>query len=326
MQNLDSIPFWGETLSIFVAVSWTMSALFSEVATKRLGVHVTNVLRMVLSMLMLATFLLIFTGSPFPSYADHQTWSWLLLSGAVGYVFGDFCLFNAYILIGSRFAQLFMTIAPATAAIAGWLLLGETLSLQAVAGMGITTFGIALSILGRGAKEEGGKKKIHLNLPTKGVVYGIGSGVGQGLGLVLSAVGLKHYQSTIDQLPLAHDQLEALTTTLPFSSTMIRAVAGLIGFLFILLMTKKGGNLVRSFTDGKGMSHLIAAVFFGPFFGVSLSLMATQYTSTGIAMTLMSLTPVLILWPAHVLFGQRVTWREILGAVISVVGVSLFFI
>jgi len=65
---------------------------------------------------------------------------------------------------------------------------------------------------------------------------------------------------------------------------------------------------------------MAATVVFGPFVGVSLSLMATQYTSTGVAMTIMSLSPVLILWPAHVLFGQRVTRREVVGALISVAG------
>ena len=63
----------------------------------------------------------------------------------------------------------------------------------------------------------------------------------------------------------------------------------------------------------------------GPFVGVSLSLMALIYTSAGVAQTLMSLTPILILWPSHVFFGQRVTRVEVCGAVISVVGVSLFF-
>ena len=46
------------------------------------------------------------------------------------------CLFNAYLLIGSRFGQLFMTLAPAVSALAGWLLLGERLSPQALAGDG----------------------------------------------------------------------------------------------------------------------------------------------------------------------------------------------
>ncbi|MEG1544659.1 MAG: EamA family transporter, partial [Tannerellaceae bacterium] len=64
----------------------------------------------------------------------------------------------------------------------------------------------------------------------------------------------------------------------------------------------------------------------GPFLGVSFSLMAVQYTEAGIASTLMALTPILILLPAFFLFHQKVTIREIIGAIISVIGVSLFFI
>lgn len=106
----------------------------------------------------------------------------------------------------------------------------------------------------------------------------------------------------------------------------MRAVAGLPGFLLILFLAGKGGALRRACTDGRGWLLMAATVVFGPFVGVSLSLMATQYTSTGVAMTIMSLSPVLILWPAHVLFGQRVTRREVLGALISVAGVALFFV
>ena len=121
MSVLSSIPYFGESLSLIVATLWTASALFSEVATKRLGASVVNVWRMILSMSMIAVLLFAFTGSPLPPPASTTTWIWLLLSGLVGYVFGDYCLFNAYHLIGSRFAQLFMTISPATAAIAGWI-------------------------------------------------------------------------------------------------------------------------------------------------------------------------------------------------------------
>jgi drug/metabolite transporter (DMT)-like permease len=40
----------------------------------------------------------------------------------------------------------------------------------------------------------------------------------------------------------------------------------------------------------------------------------------------MSLTPILIIAPAAFLFHQKVTFREVLGAFISVVGVCLFFL
>ena len=51
--------------------------------------------------------------------------------------------------------------------------------------------------------------------------------------------------------------------------------------------------------------------------------MATRYTSVGVGMTIMSLSPILILAPAHWIFGQRIALQEIIGACISVLGVSL---
>ena len=337
---LASLPaayggYLGQTIALAVAVSWTVCALLSETVSRRLGAHVVNVLRMVLSLLFIGALLWVCTGSPLPPRADATTWGWLLASGAVGYVFGDYCLFNAYLLIGSRFGQLFMTLAPAVSALAGWLLLGERLSPQALAGMAVTTTGIAVSILGRGAPDadetgRGSRRRVRLNLPTRGVLLGIGAGVGQGLGLTLSAVGLHHYAAdwahgaaAAATAPAAAEHLRWL---LPFAATQMRAVAGLPGFLLILFLAGKGGALRRACTDGRGWLLMAATVVFGPFVGVSLSLMATQYTSTGVAMTIMSLSPVLILWPAHVLFGQRVTRREVVGALISVAGVALFFV
>ena len=45
---------------------------------------------MLLSLCLLSGTLWIFTGSPFPLFANIQTWIWLLMSGLVGYVFGDY--------------------------------------------------------------------------------------------------------------------------------------------------------------------------------------------------------------------------------------------
>jgi len=66
--------------------------------------------------------------------------------------------------------------------------------------------------------------------------------------------------------------------------------------------------------------------FFGPFLGVSFSLVAIKYTEAGIASTIMALVPVFIILPAVIFLKQKVTLTEILGAVVSVAGVALFFI
>lgn len=107
----------GELISLGVAVSWTITAWFAAKASLRVGAMVTNVLRLVLAMLLLGVALWITVGRPYPVYADRDTWLWLGLSALVGYVFGDYCLFNSYVYIGPRFGQLMMTLAPPAAAI-----------------------------------------------------------------------------------------------------------------------------------------------------------------------------------------------------------------
>jgi drug/metabolite transporter (DMT)-like permease len=65
---------------------------------------------------------------------------------------------------------------------------------------------------------------------------------------------------------------------------------------------------------------------FGPFLGVSFSLVAIQHTNTGVAATIMAIVPVLIIPPSVLLFRQKVTAVEVLGAVVAVGGVALLFL
>jgi drug/metabolite transporter (DMT)-like permease len=74
------------------------------------------------------------------------------------------------------------------------------------------------------------------------------------------------------------------------------------------------------------LKRLSLGAFFGPFLGVSFSLIAVKYTTSGIASTIMSIVPVLIILPSVLIMKEKVTWREIAGALVAVGGVSLFFI
>lgn len=307
--------FVGEIISLVVAVSWTATALFADVASHRMGSLVLNVVRMGLSLAFLALTLWYTIGVPYPLMADGETWFWLGMSGFVGYVLGDYCLFQSYVLIGSRFGQLFMTLASPAAAVTAWILLGEEMSLMAILGMLVTMTGIGMSVLNRGGESH----KLTLKLPLKGALMGIGAGLGQGIGLVLSKVGMEHYELVSGG---------ALGHMMPFASTMIRAIIGMVGFSAALFLLTKNGStrFMKGLRDGKAVGCALGAATFGPFIGVSLSLMATLYTSAGIAQTIMAMTPVFILLPARILFHQQITKLEVLGAIISVIGVSLFFI
>ncbi|MCQ2111699.1 MAG: DMT family transporter [Bacteroidaceae bacterium] len=309
----------GELISIAVATSWTACAMFAEVASKRMGSLPFNVVRMTLSLLMLAGVMWFFTGMPYPVGADASTWFWLSLSGFVGYVLGDFCLFNSYILIGSRYGQLLMTIAPPAAAVFGWMILGQSMSWIAILGMCVTSLGIATAIYRP-------KKDKNERIPLKGILFGIGAGIGQGIGLVLSAKGLLHYEATVQSMEIEFMHGASTSTILPFASTAIRAVTGLIGFSIWTVINGEQSKLKEGIRDHRTMLAALGATITGPFIGVSLSLMATLYTSIGIAQTIMALTPVLIILPTYLFFHQKILLREVIGAVISVCGVALFFI
>ena len=309
------MTYLGETIALITAFSWTATALFADAASRRLGSLPLNLIRMILSLIMLAVLLWAVTGSPFPSFASGSAWLWLALSGVVGYVFGDYCLFNSYIIFGSKYGQLFMTLAPPIAGITGWMFLGEEMRPTSWLAMLVTLSGIAFSIMVKSGDT------IKIKLPLKGILFGIGAGLGQGVGLVLSKIGLNYYAESIP--PSAP---ESITTLMPFAGTYIRALAGLVGFALLLALRKELHLVGKGFRDRKGITYATLTTFFGPFIGVSLSLMAVRYTQAGIASTLMALTPVLIIVPYCLIHKQKISLREVAGTLITLSGVAMFFL
>lgn len=311
------MQYLGELLSLGVAGLWTVTALAADGASHRIGSLPVNVLRLLLSLVFLSVTLFAVTGSPLPLYADARTWFWLSMSGLVGYVFGDFCLFNCYLSIGSRFGQLFMTIAPIMAAITSWMFLGETLSMMQLLAMLVTLSGIAISVLTR----KGDTHKLSLKLPLKGILLGIGAGIGQGVGLVLSKIGMNAYAVCIPA-----DAPEAFNNVLPFASTFMRAITGALGFITMAILQKQTSSIRKGMKDAKAMGLVALTTFMGPFLGVSFSLMAVRYANAGVASTLMALVPALIILPHALIYKQKVEFKEVIGTFVSLAGVSLFFI
>ena len=309
------MAYIGELISIGVAFSWTATALLSEYGSKRLGNLTLNVLRMALALVFSLVLFGVVTGSPLPIAVPLDACGWMLLSGLVGYVIGDFCLFQCYIIIGSRYGQLFMTLAPLSAALMAWVTLGQQMTAMSIVAMLVTLFGIGISVLGRGEHH-----KVSLKLPLHGVLYAIGAAMCQGIGLVLSKIGMDHYNLT------ALAETGVPEWMIPFSANFYRCVAGIIGFTLLLYVREGITPLREALHDRKGLTVATATTVFGPFVGVGFSLMAVQFTAAGIASTLMAMTPIIILLPSYWLFHEKITWRAVIGAVISVVGVSLFFL
>ena len=292
----------GEFAALAVAVFWTITALAFETASRKAGSLTVNIFRLVLAFVFIGIFTSVTRGHFLPSDASRHNWIWLSLSGLVGLVLGDYFLFRSYTLIGSRFAMLIMTLAPPMAAVFGYFMLGERLALIQAAGMLIVLFGIGMAIFNRPAKGE----RLTFKLSTTGILFAFIGALGQALGIVLSKYGMAGYD--------------------PFASTHIRIIAGIAGFSFIITVLGRWRQTISATRDMAAMKALTLGAFFGPFLGISFSLLSVRHTETGIASTIMALVPIFIIAPAVLIYKEKLTVAEFAGALISVAGTALFFI
>jgi drug/metabolite transporter (DMT)-like permease len=294
--------YTGELAALGTAFFWTITALSFETAGKRVGSLSLNVIRLVIGFGFLAVFLALFRGAPLPLDATAHHWVWLSISGVVGFTLGDFLLFKGFILIGSRISMLIMALVPPLTALIGWIVMGETLSPANFLGMALVVGGISLVVLERSPD----RRQVKFSRPLRGVLAAFGGAVGQAVGLVLSKYGMGDYDA--------------------FAATQIRIIAGTAGFCVVITLMGLWPRIGAALRDRKAMGMMSLGSFFGPFLGVSFSLLAVKHTATGIAATIMSIVPVLIIVPAVVLFKERLTSREIVGAVLAVVGVAVLFL
>ena len=287
----------GEIASLLTAVCWMFSAIFFEKAGRRTGSLSVNIIRIFLGILFLGITTLFTRGMFFPMDATAYNWLWLGLSGIVGFFLGDLFLFKSYILIGSRTSQLVMSLAPMITAVIGWFFLQEILSPKSIAGIVVSVGGIMIAVAG---------KKLKLNIPLRGFLYALGGVLGQAVGLILSKKGRGDYD--------------------PIAATQIRAIFGFVAFALLVTFVGRWRRVFMTLRDKTGMKAITIGTVFGPFIGVSLSLYAVQHTETGIASALMALTPIFIIIPTAIMFKEKITARQVIGAIISIGGATIFFL
>jgi len=303
------MPYAGEVAALATAACWSCTTLLFTFVVERVGAFGLNLLRITGAALLLTILTLLSVAiGPLPGApvleATHGITAhalWLLAwSGWIGLTAGDWAYLKSLHLLGPRIATLVSALAPPLAAALGAAFLGETLGARGVLGMGLTLAGIALVVLERGSDPAPRGHRI------RGTVFGVLGALAQAVNLVLSKFALA---GGIGPLPAA----------------ATRMVAAALGVWLLLLLTRRRIPIRELRVDRRVPAALVAAIVFGPVTGIWLSLIAVQRTQTGIAATLMSLVPVLVLPLVVVFRHERVTARGVLGALVAVGGVAVLF-
>jgi drug/metabolite transporter (DMT)-like permease len=296
------MAYGGETAALVTAVFWSFNSVCFTFAGKRVGSGTVNATRLVMALAMLVVVHQVAFGTPFPFHAGAHRLIALGLSGLIGYALGDALLFEAFLLLGARLAMLIMTLSPIISAILAWLFLGQALTGAKVAAILVTLGGIAW-VVSEGPKGPMEDRPKRWGL---GVLMAVGGALGQSLGVVLSLVGMRGDFS-------------------PMSANLIRVVAGTLAITAWFAYRGTLGGYAGRLKDPRATLWIFAGAATGPVLGVGLCLYAIGHASMGVATTLMSLSPVLLLPISAWFFKEHVSPRAWAGTVLSIAGATALF-
>jgi drug/metabolite transporter (DMT)-like permease len=295
--------FTGEIAALGAAACWGIGSNFFVAAGRRMGSRRLNRLRLSAALVLLSVALWFVKGAPWPMWATRRDVMLLGASGLAGFVVGDRFYFRSLVILGAGRATLISSTSAIFAAVLARIFLHETLGLRAVAGIALTLGGLAWVLTERLEKvADHPEGSIYV-----GAVSGFVGAVCSAVGYLLTRAGL---QGGLD----------------PLSGTVVRATVAVV--CVWLLVPWEGGirHSLDALRDRVASRAMLGGALFGPFIGVTLSLVALQHTETGVATALMSAHPLIAMLIAARAHGERLTQRLLLGALVTLAGVALLFL
>mgnify|MGYP004449105343 CR=1 FL=1 len=321
-NGTDADAIIGGLAGLATSALWVATSLCFTSAGRRIGSTMVNALRLVVAIVLLGLTHRILSGLWWPAMVDAQLLA-LAASGFIGLTICDQALFTAFVDIGPRRSLLMMTASPLVAVLLGFVFLGEPLTIIAMLGITMTLAGIFWVILERPPSSAAGKTDLgHNPHATRDEVLALIAAVCQAVGFLLSKRGMGH---GLD------GDVARLT---PQAATFVRMIFGGLGMAPILLfywLHRKSPRRDRA--RGKrigsrnvGYMFTVMGAIVGPYLGVWMSLTAMDRIPLGIAQTLCSLSPVLILPVVAVVYKERVSRRAVFGAALAVAGSVLLIV
>jgi len=281
---------------------FSVSAISGSRLSRRINPLRANFLRLSVAFVFLAFYSHLF-GQGFGGPALF----FFLLSGVIGFGFGDIGLYLAYPLLGARLTILIVQcLAAPIGMITEWLWLGTRMTGLQMGAMLIILIGVALAVAP--SKTEAIKVKFVF----RGSVLALFGALGQGWGAVITRKANQVAESAgvmIDGITAAYQRLSA----------------GLaIALIYLIIHKWKKSGEEKTPTPSIFSGHILILVLIaglsGPALGVSCYQAALKQYPTGIVLAIAALTPLVVMPLAYFIDGERPSARSVVGGFIAVGG------
>lgn len=291
----------GELAALSAALLWTINGMLMERAGKEIAVSYLNIIRLSFALILISFFTFFSLGQFLPLSFDLKTWIYLGVSGIIGFYIGDYFMLTAIVSIGPRLSLLMMALSPPITMLIDYLVYSTKISYIQLFGIVLTIVGIVIVVMNKRDNTVVTKDKLK-----RGLFYAFLGALGQSVGLMFSKIGMGEANA--------------------FQATQVRIIIALIAMITVMITSGKTKHFPTTSQIIKQLPNLILAGLFGPSLGVGLSLLALQYTSAGVAATLTSTMPILVIPFSIFLYKEKLRFSEIFGTVVSVLGVAIIFI
>lgn len=289
--------------SFLTAIFFSLSAIFASRSGRILGATKANLGRMAMSLVLLGAWACTM------GQGRGVSLTWFLISGAIGYGFGDLALFQALPRIGPRLTMLLIhCLAVPTAALVEKLWLGTNLEPLEIACAAVILCGVYVALT----------PVRHFDLKSEAFWFGIFFAVCASLGQAGGAVTSRK----ANQLAaLAGAHVDGGTAAYERMIGGI-ATAALVTLLVKLFLRKKvtEDSPERRAPQGKGWMFAAMNAIAGPTIGVACFQWALSVAPSGIVLPIVATTPVITVPLAYWMEGDRPSKRSVIGGVIAVAG------
>ncbi|MGL4868465.1 MAG: EamA family transporter, partial [Cetobacterium sp.] len=138
-----------------------------------------------------------------------------------------------------------------------------------------------------------------------GMLYSILAMLAESLGIVFTRIGSLNYDS--------------------FATIQVRTIPAILAFILYISFRGRWKNIRDGFINKKGMIYIALGTTIATL-GITSLVEALKYSTVGVVSTLAATSPILIIPISIIFFKEKVSILESLGALISFIGITVFFI
>jgi drug/metabolite transporter (DMT)-like permease len=292
VPDLDR-PTLGAICALLSALVWTLIGVNARALAPYFNALTVNMLRSILGGVMLAVVVPAWGGFGTLGGVSAEAWVYQALSVLAAFALGDTAFFESIKSIGLARAMTVSTTYPLIASALGVVLLGERVTPTVAVGTLVTLGGLALIV---GERTTGG-----MPAPPR-----------RGLGLAFLAAGAWGVSPVLMAPALAEvDPVSLQAVRLPFAALV----------LWLTPWARGTGPRLRA--HFREVGPLLLALGALTAIAAILWVFGLKYAGVTLTSVLSSTSPLFALPIGLALFGERVGWRSVTGALVCVAGIAV---